>query len=342
MMCKKIEQELFIIDKWGNKHIKFPQTDFYVVKKTDFPFWSIDDKQLLDYFIKLLDFPVLLFFKDFDNYHSAHKSINEYYLLNSHVKPIIDLNAGITPESITSRNDFSKAINTIPIEKKEVVFRLLYVDDFRDYINFTQNILCDIENLVIEFYSKLYDIKIKTEKISDIFPNDCLECTGHEIIFVLLESIFQKIGTLLDFSVKLCDVLSFRPKDYLLYYKLSHGNMLWSDRKKLKNIDFSPIELTQNIDLIINLRNDFTHNRSWEAKRKVYCKTNAKGKVIKSWIYLHDFSKGIQDTFVNRQRFYSQGEKINEILPEVLSDFYKGYTLFIGNIISKIQNELEQ
>ncbi len=54
--------------------------------------------------------------------------------------------------------------------------------------------------------------------------------------------------------------------------------------------------------------------------------------MVEKFIYVPDFTNGIFDTFKNRNRFFNNEVKLNEILPKLITDFWSKMETTIDKI----------
>jgi len=302
------------------------QPNCFYVTESEISNWSlIEEIEKLDLVYRnLIDSIPLKFFSSLDEYL---KKINS--------SPAILLDTGISPESSLSKKVFEQFLNSIDAKQKKDYYNILYTEDIRDRLGFLHNKMRDIKNLTILFYIQLSKIP---NPYRYTFKNDIYFLCGIEVesSFALLESVFQKMHSSLDLCVKLVHTINFSPIDYQKYHKIKFNNICWSDRKKYdQTYDFSPITNNKHLKTIESLRNEFTHNGSWECSRKVYVQTNMSIEK-KRWIMLNDHINGIPSTCINRTRFYSNETHINTELPFILSSFFISITDFLELLNNKI------
>ncbi len=311
------------INEHGIRYTKSP-SGFYV-KNGNALDWSLmhEETRFKAAFHLLMDKIPEKYFGDIDT-----------YIAHNGQSPIELLSGGLSPEFGGSKTDFEIFISKIPCDKSEKYFKTLYVEDIRDKLNFLFNKIMDIKYLLILFYIYFGEIPEKVPKW--IRKNDIFFVTGpeYDLPFTILESIFQKMHSVLDLCVKMVGCLDFEPTDYCKYYKIKVDGLLWDQRKKFsKKYDFSPIENYEYIKILESLRNEFTHNGSWEACRRVYVEVD-NGKISRHWIYLNDHENGTPCRYVNRTRFYSKSNEvhINVILPSMVQTFMLSLCKFLEGI----------
>ena len=226
------------------------------------------EKGLDDIISSLLNYAPVKFFNSFKEYQNLVRQAPPDFIYG-----------GLAPESAISGVDFEKMLQKIPTQYKRTIFQLFYTEDLRDNINFIQNALHDIKLLTIQSYTSLESLKFMTPRSKEgIFHSVGKE---HDLPFIFLESIFQRMFTALDLVVKLCAAIDFEPPNYDSYCKNKNMKLQWSDRTRLNHYDFSILEKYKYFNELQSLRNDFTHDGSWEACRRIYYQTDKLGITIK-------------------------------------------------------------
>jgi hypothetical protein len=312
------------INEYG-KLLKQRPVSFYVTNHTSSE-WSLDkeEERFQKIFSIVLDLIPAKYFGNIDNYFLA---------LN--ISPSWLISAGLSPESGLSRVEFENLLRKITKDNAELFYKILYTEDIRDRVNYLQNKISDIKHLTILFYKQFSEIPFKSPDSWDN-KNTTIFVTGTEfdLPFTMLESIFQKMYTALDLCVKLVCSLEFKPIDYTKYHKINFHNIMWIDRKKYnKKYDFSSLENYKYYSLLESLRNDFTHNGSWEACRRIYLKLE-NGKIVNHWISFNEHEEGIPVKSINRNRFYPTEEEIhiNILLPSIIEDYLISMSEFLEKL----------
>ena len=92
--------------------------------------------------------------------------------------------------------------------------------------------------------------------------------------------------------------------------------------------------LTKDISILLSMRNEIIHNSSWDQMQTVY--VNVKNGVIRErYILFPDITaEGTLDKCYNRNHFFSQGNKFNEMLPDL-------YFTWIKKIIKTLERIIE-
>ena len=127
---------------------------------------------------------------------------------------------------------------------------------------------------------------------------------------------------MLDFITKIVHEVEQLQTDFNSYPKLKSKDTLlgYSKKTSFQDMKNTLFERTENRKIIEYLRNEIVHNASIDSIPKVYQNIQNK-QIIEKFILLPDFSDGIIKTFKNRKRFFDNDTKLNEILPDLMSDY---------------------
>ncbi|SHJ24564.1 hypothetical protein SAMN04488096_1186 [Mesonia phycicola] len=230
--------------------------------------------------------------------------------------------AGVDAEIKISKTDFEKWINS---ENSEETNKLLFYYDFQNLVGSLQNLIQESRFIFCEFYKSLNENSFMLSE-NPINPNGMMFASGQLVttIFSKVNHLFINLVSQLDFITKIANELENIPNDFKEYPKLKSNNILYGNLKKLQNIDFTNtvFEKTDDIKLIISLRNEIIHNASFENIPKVY-QVFKDNKMIEKFIFIPDSTNGIFDSFKNRNRFFNNEIKLNELLPELVTEFWK-------------------
>lgn len=250
-------------------------------------------------------------------------SLNEYHrILNHPIYPLV-AQAGIDAEIRVSKEDFEDFVDKYI--DKETIYRMLYFFDIDNLIGTLQNCVIETKYAIGEFYKQL---NVNSFLINeDIFSveNGIQYSSGSIVtnITSLINRIFICLYSMLDFITKIVHEVEELQIDFNSYPKLKSKETLLGYAKKtsfheMKNTLF---ERTENRKIIEYLRNEIIHNASIDSIPKVYQNIQNK-QIIEKFILLPDFEKGIIKTFKNRKRFFDNDTKLNEILPDMINDYF--------------------
>lgn len=239
--------------------------------------------------------------------------------------------AGVDAEIKVSKQKFEKWVNS---EKSEETHRILFYYDFQNLVGSLQNLVQESRFLFCDFFKTLNE---NSFMLSDkpLQPDIVMFASGQLVtnIFSIINHLFINLASQLDFITKIFVELENLPNDFKDYPKLKSNRILYGDLKKIKGITFDNtlFERTDDIKLIISLRNEIVHNASFENIPKVYqaFKDNV---MIEKFIFIPDTTNGIFDTFKNRNRFFNNEVKLNEKLPGLVTDFWEKMEMTIDKL----------
>lgn len=230
--------------------------------------------------------------------------------------------AGVDAEIKVSKQQFEKWVNS---EKSEETHKILFYYDFQNLVGSLQNLVQESRFLFCNFFKILNE---NSFMLSDkpLQPDIVMFASGQLVtnIFSTINHLFINLASQLDFITKISVELESLPNDFKDYPKLKSNGILYGDLKKIKAITFDNtlFERTDDIKLILSLRNEIVHNASFENIPKVYQVFND-NVMIEKFIFIPDSTKGNFDTFKNRNRFFNNEIKLNEILPGLVTGFWE-------------------
>ena len=291
------------------------------------------------------------------------------YYQYSPLEPLWYRQSGIDSESVISKTFYEQYVQEalngnfnldgisqtmdLILQKLKPVSRYIYLYDLHALIGYVQNSVISIMQNVKDFYTMLAeyeDMNIdvwRKEIENDLsrFDEKYYFASGGECV-----KIFNSLSGIV---ISLCSTFDLLSK---LTYEVEHlpqnfGNKL--EKFKCNNIIFTYernnrvfgtmditdtiFETNKNIKLISDLRNELIHNSSWQNVNKIYFHYN-QNKLIEKFILIPDFdSEGNIVRSGNRNHFFSQENKINELLPKILDDIM----LRIYNTLRKIKSIAE-
>lgn len=238
---------------------------------------------------------------------------------------------GIDAEIKISKKEFEKWVNN---QKSVDTHKILFYYDFKNLIGSLQNLILESRFLFCDFYKTL-NINSFMLSQNPINPDIFMFASGQLVtnIFSKINHLFINLASQLDFLTKIAFELENLPKDFLEYPKLRSNNLLYGDFKKIKSLPFDKtlFDKTDDMKLIISLRNEIIHNASFENTPKVYQQFK-ENKLIEKFILVPDFTNGNFDTFKNRNRFFNNEVKLNEILPNLVTDFWSKMEITIDKM----------
>lgn len=265
------------------------------------------------------------------NHKVARKLFGSLQNLHSLPMNIAHSYGGMDGEIKVSKQEFEKWVIS---QKSEQTHKILFYYDFQNLVGSLQNLVQESRFLFCDFYKTLNENSFMLLE-KPLQPNILMFASGQ-----LVTSIFSKINHLfinfvsqLDFITKISFELENLPTSFVEYPKLKSNGLLYGDFRKIKSIDLSNtiFEKTDNLKLILSLRNEIIHNSSFENIPKVY-QLFQNNIMIEKFIFVPDTTNGIFDSYKNRNRFFNNEIKLNEILPSLITDFWQKLELTIDKI----------
>jgi hypothetical protein len=243
--------------------------------------------------------------------------------------------AGIDSDIKISKEDFEK----LAVNADEMTIRFLYYYDVIALIGALQNAVQEVKHLVGDFYRELNENSFMLapepfEPTMTVFASGLLVTR----IFSIVNHIFISLYSQLDFIAKICYEIENMDDQYNSFKKLRSSKILFGDRKNLSlnGLQNSLFELSENIKIIESLRNEIVHNSSFENIPKVF-QNFSDGKMVEKFIYLPDFDNGIIKSSKSRKRFFDGEIKLNEILPELVFDFWKRMNVTLNALRTNVK-----
>lgn len=259
-------------------------------------------------------------------------SLESYYAILPTVSMIYS-GGGIDAEVKISKEDFEKLV--VSLKNDKLSNTLLFFYDFRNVMATVQNGVLECKLLLGLFYKTLNEnsFLVAPEPVID----DGIAYSSGAIvtnITTIVNQVFINLYSLLDFVTKLIYECQNLPIDFNTYPRLSCQKILYGDFKKLqiKNYSKTLYEKCETINRIISLRNEVVHNSSIDGMPKVYQVIKDK-KIIEKFILIPDSTDGIIKTSRNRKRFFDDELKLNELLPDVIFDFWQRILNTFDNLL---------
>jgi hypothetical protein len=246
----------------------------------------------------------------------------EYYS----ILPLIALvfpYGGLDSEVKISKEVFEKLVTSFKNEKQ--YNKLLYYYDCRNLLSTLQNSVVESNYLFGQFYLLLNENSFRIASIP--IDSDGVQFASGLIvsnIFSVVNYLFINLYSQLDFMTKFVYELENISNDFLNYPRLKSAHILYGDKKKLSlnGLPDSIFDNSKTLNTIITLRNEIVHNSSFDYMPKVY-QVFKNGELIEKYILLPDFNEGRLKTFKNRKRFFDDDVRLNEVLPNLVPDFWR-------------------
>lgn len=273
-----------------------------------------------------------------NNIMHLHSNIDHFIFQDIDYNRIISIipkwvtEAGITPESRCSKEHYE----TLRRNETHPIFgRFIYHYDLWGKIAAIQDRLTAVIMFMHQFY-KIVPCKAQYEEYQYTSGERCggdRETEAH----VLLNSVFVAYASIFDLMSKIAvEQFEFNKYDFSKYKKMRSANIIY--KRRLNNIDpslkitgmlFSEPPVIRKIE---TFRNEYVHNGPWDLRCSVY-NTTIDEEPADGIIYSPDM-----DTLGNfissgsRNKFYSQANRINIQLPDII----KAATIVLKNTINQL------
>ena len=248
--------------------------------------------------------------------------------------PMWVANAGIGPELNCTKDWYEKLRNK---ETHPIFGRFVYHYDLWGKVAAMQDRL----SAVIMFMKQFYDIVPCRAKYNDDEYTSVSRCGGmrETEAHMLLNSIFVAYASVFDILSKIAvEQFEFTEYDFSRYRKMKSADVIY--KKSLRNIDaslkatgmlFSEPPVIRKIE---TFRNEFVHNGPWDLRCSIYT-TTVNEEPADIIIYSPDMDElGNFISSGSRNKFYSQGNRINLQLPDLINEA----TAVLRNTINQISN----
>lgn len=265
----------------------------------------------------VLDGALVMLYDTFRDF--LFEDIDQYYS-ESYNLPIFAVSAGNTSDCVVSVDKFNqwveqKAFGCIPH-----FYKHLYLQDCQAMISTIQNLLSGMEYSFISYYTMIPEVDLIHMSCDD----GIYTCSSAKVrvISSLLENYFTKAYSIMDMICKILFEFQKPQMDFTKYQKLKSAKKLWGDRKHLALDDYpdTVFDKSETVSMIESLRNEVVHNGSWEQTPKMFLKVENR-QIIERFMMFPDIAQGRLCSSKNRKHFFSKGTKVNEVLPEIHSEF---------------------
>lgn len=248
-----------------------------------------------------------LIFEDRDGYHAERGLI-----------PLWVYHAGLDSDLSTGKDRFNTWVQEISNLR---YYKHLFLADCHNLIGSIQNRILATKTQFKNFFIQLDEVD------AAMFENDGVYwTTGENTVqtFSSLHDLFITMYASLDLLTKLAFQFENMPEDYTQYQRMKSTGILFSHKNRIHSIDinYTIFEENRSIKIIENLRHELIHNGTWESVPKLHYRIE-NSKIVEKYIYKPDLTEvGTIEVCVNRKRFFSKENKINEVLPNICSDFW--------------------
>jgi hypothetical protein len=267
---------------------------------------------------------------------SIFNDLNTYYAFLRGA-PSFLYDAGLNSESSVSRKDFEELL--LACKNFPYLNQFLYLYDVRKLVSGIQEGSKETIYLLGEFYRAFNMDELFYPPIKEEDGIRYLTSPVVTKIFAMMNFVFIRMHSLLDYTTKLAyEVDRFR-KDFNKYPKLSSSGIQFAHQKRtsLRDADgtlFEDCELIKEVELI---RNFIIHDGFMDDMPKIYKVVKA-GKAVEKYILMPDRNQktGQLEKYSNRTLFYGGEDKINLRLPKLLTEFQERQVITLNLILEKL------
>lgn len=247
-------------------------------------------------------------------------STNDFYEQLASL-PLFYSHAGLDAECAISKDGFVKCLND---PESEINYKFLYYFDVENLVSSLSNLSAESYFLFCNFFEILNENSFMLQ--SNPINRDIITFSGGRIVidlFSCINHLFINMASQLDFITKIAYEMEHMPCEFTNYQKMKSNKILYSDFNKINNLEYEETVFvrTDMINFIVNLRNEVIHNASFERDPKIY-QVFKNNEMIEKFILVPDYTNGLLDRCRNRSRFFSKKIKLNEMLPDLIMDFW--------------------
>ncbi len=249
-----------------------------------------------------------------------------------HAMPKWVCDAGINPEATCSRDDY---VHWIKKAKHPIFGRVLYYYDLWAKISALQDRISAISFFLKQLYETVPSVVLHNEQdyISVVRNMGDRETNAH----ILINSVFVAMASSFDLLSKIAiEQNHYKVYNFSKYKGMKSNSSLFrykatnvDDSLKTTNLLFSAPPIVR---LVCAFRDEYVHNGPWDLRSSIYY-TSIDGEPSDVIIYSPDIEEsGTLTKSGSRNKFYSQGHRINIELPSMVCEV----TLILQNTINRI------
>ena len=262
--------------------------------------------------------------------------IESYYRID-HFLPSLTKLAGFDAESAMSSDSYNAMLQRI--NDNSLIKRDMLLVDLQFLIGPIQNLILSICKGFLNIYTCLSGI---TGNIQ-YFGNKTIFASGGncEGVFSFLTSYFTKAYSILDITTKLAYEFQNDPGTYDDLKHLRSIDVLFGAKKRLSLYGEKDTIFEENscINTIVSMRNELVHNGTWELRSKVYCEIR-NDEIVRRFIPWPELRDGRLATVLNRRRFFSTNETVNEVLPVIHDEFMRRINITVKLMLEEYRTKL--
>ncbi len=252
------------------------------------------------------------------------------------------LSAGLGASTTISANDFRRF--TEGASHNPIILAALYTQSFDALTSAIQSGFINLERLLCDFYRKLCTDPQhlpSSEILIDHFgPNDTIERHGEYAseLMSVLSSIYIQMASILDYLAKIDHELSSPKEEFSTFCRMKSRRITFETggykEPFYENTIFSQEKL---VNEIMSIRNLVIHNAMIDSRPRYYVRFS-EGEVAERYMLFPDLNEhGRLASIKDRELFYSNNDKINLRLPDLVIDFEEGCISLIKKFIEHLR-----
>lgn len=236
--------------------------------------------------------------------------------------------AGFASNTFLTKESFEEFITKANEPNSQLAFTIpfFYFGDCKFLLSSIQNALVANNSIFVQYFTRLSEVVPFVSSASEsLGENICMRDSHAFQIMALLELYFIKTYAVLDLFCKFVAELENPSSKKARYSSADNFKKLWKEKKKLRinNAPGTIFEKCKPITIVESLRNSLVHDGSWEQSPTVHI-TYANQQVVERFMLFPDITADGRLVKVgNRKLFFGQGQKVNDILPEIHLEFAK-------------------
>ena len=237
---------------------------------------------------------------------------------------------GISPESGISKDQYEQFFKAY---EDPLINRLIHWFDVEFLLNSLMDRICSIDFFVREFFKIIPCIPVGST--CNINSAHFTMSEMAMFAYAMVNSVFINLASAFDLMSKVAiELAEYEQNNFTSYKKMRSADTLykiklnvWNELKADKHL----FHTNPDVMLIETLRNDYVHNRSWCCRAPIYFPRDKDSNLLPPFMPIPDDNgQGNYQKYRTRNKFYSQGKMVNQILPQL-----------VINVLNVLQNTAE-
>ena len=200
----------------------------------------------------------------------------------------------------------------------------LYLAEVQYLISSVQNLVIGMEANLIDFYKMLSEIPEGSYLNFPTRESTTIVIMGEnaERITSVLGSYFVKLYSIMDLITKITYEFENPCAQFDSFVRLRSNTILYNNKNRLKlnNRESTLFVKDDMLTEIETIRNEIVHNGTWEDGGRVFI--DIENEMIKAcYVMYPDMVNGRFVSYANRHHFFSNGIRVNDILPKIHAEF---------------------